>query len=195
MHQHDLNKSSFLFRRRYGRWTSTFKRREKILRAEIKSNYSDVNEVLELYNIKKYFDNELYLKSWTQEEIEDFKQKAKKYGQITGNYFSTISNENVIKIYEQTLHGYIHSFWEIVSNHSLFKQISKLNFSKILENEPHLIHEILTHKILVTHYDKELKDFLLNYPASAEILLSVYETEVELKRNQKYIPKSLTISE
>ncbi len=195
MHQHDLNRVLF-YPAEDMAGGDELSKGEKILRAEIKSSYSDVNEVIELYNIKKYFDNELYLKRWTQEEIEDFKQKAKKYSQIVGNYFSTISDENVIKIYEQTLHDYIHSFWEIVCNYSRFKRISKSNFSKILENEPHLIHEILTHKVLVTHYDKELKDFLLNYPASAEILLSVYETEVqELKKNQKYIPKSLTISD
>lgn len=192
MHQHDLNRVYFYSVEDMAGGHQLSKG-ENILRAEIKSNYSDVNQVLELYNIKKYVDNELYLKSWTQEEIEDFKQKAKQYGEIVGRYFSTIMDENVIKIYEQTLHGYIHSFWEIICNHSLFKGISKSNFSKILENEPHLIHEILTHKVLVTYYGKELKNFLLNYPASSEILLTVYETEVELKRNQKYIPKSLTI--
>lgn len=194
MHQHDLNRVHFYSVEDMAGGHQLSKG-ENILRAEIKSNYDDVNEVLELYNIKKYFDNELYLKSWTQEEIDDFKQKAKKYSQIVGNYFSTINDENVIEIYDKTLHGYIHSFWEIVCNHSLFKQISKSNFSKILENEPHLVHEILTHKVLVNHYDKELKTFLLNYPTSAEILLSVYETEVDFKRNPKYIPKSLTISD
>ena len=106
MHQHDLNRVYFYSVEDMAGGHQLSKG-EKILRAEIKSNYSDVNEVLELYNIKKYFDNELYLKSWTQEEIEDFKQKAKKYGEIVWGYFSTIRYENVIKIYEQTLHGYI----------------------------------------------------------------------------------------
>lgn len=194
MHQHDLNRVHFYSVEDMAGGHQLSKG-ENILRAEIKSNYTDVNEVLELYNIKKYFDNQLHLKSWTPEEIDDFKQKALKYGQIVGTFFSTIDNEKIFEIYGQTLHGYIHSFWEIVSKHSLFKQISKPNFTKILESEPHLIHEILTHKVLVTHYDKELKNFLLNYPTSAEILLSVYETENEFKRNQKYIPKSLTIED
>lgn len=194
MHQHDLNRVHFYSVEDMAGGHQLSKG-EHILRAEIKSNYTDVNEVLELYHIKKYFDNELYLKSWTPEEIEDFKQKSLKYGQIVGTFLSTINNDNVFEIYGQTLHGYIHSFWEIVSKHSLFKKISKPNFTKILESEPHLIHEILTHKVLVSHYDKELKSFLLNYPTSAEILLSVYETENEFKKNQKYIPKSLTIED
>ncbi|TNJ41359.1 hypothetical protein KFZ70_04175 [Tamlana fucoidanivorans] len=194
MHQHDLNRVYFYSVEDLA-GLHQLSKGEKILRTEIKSNYTDINEVIELYSIKKYLDNEIYLKSWTQEEIEEFKQKAKKYGQKVGNYFANINDKNVIKIYEQTLFDYIQSFWEIVCNHSLYKQISKSKFSKILEIDHHLIHEILTHKVLVTHYNIEIKNFLLDYPGSAEILLSVYETEVELKRNQKYIPKSLTISD
>ena len=30
----------------------------------------DINDVLELYNIKKYIDNNLYLKDWSQEDIK-----------------------------------------------------------------------------------------------------------------------------
>ncbi len=165
---------------------------EKILRTKLKPNYTDVNDVLELYSIKKYIDNKLYLISWTPKEIEDFKQQTIQYGKIVGNFFLTINNENVFEIFEQILHDYIKSFWEIVCNHSLLRQISKQNFIKILENYPHLIHEILTYKALVNHYDKELKNFLVNYATSTEILLSVYETKDEFERNKKYIPKSLT---
>ncbi|WP_212768241.1 hypothetical protein [Larkinella sp. C7] len=135
------------------------------------------------------------MKSWIQEEIDNFKQKATEYGKITGQFFSSINDSNITELYEQILHNYIHSFWEIVSNYNVFKQISKPNFSKILENEPHLIYEILTHKRIVDYYNTELKNFLLTYPQSAEILLSFYESEDEFHKNQKFIPKSLTITD
>src|SRR5690606_947772 len=114
---------------------------------------------------------------------------------INGQYFSTINDNNVVALHEQLLHGYIYSFWEIVSNHNVFKRISKPTFSKILESKPHLIHEILTHKVLVDYYNSELKTFLLTYSQSAEILLNFYETENEPHRNPKFIPKSLTIAD
>jgi len=38
-----------------------------------------------------------------------------------------------------------------------------------------------------------IKDFLLNYSQSAEILLSIYELKDDLKINKKVLPKSLTI--
>jgi hypothetical protein len=168
---------------------------EHILRNDTFSDYTDINDVLELYNIKKYIDNELYLKNWTTEDIDDFKQKVNEYGKIVGRFMSNINDGNVIELYEETIHGYISSFWELVNNQNVFKRISKNNFSSILSNEPHLIHEILTHQALVKHYDTEIKSFLLTYSNSAEILLSFYEVHDEFKRSQKFIPKSLTIED
>lgn len=55
---------------------------EHVLRVEIKSLYTDINEVLELYNLKNCIDNKYYLKSWTENDISDFKQRAKIYSKI-----------------------------------------------------------------------------------------------------------------
>jgi len=166
---------------------------EHILRADTKSNYTDINEVLELYNLKKYIDNDLYLKSWTQDDISKFKLKATEYGKVIGKFMATIDDNNVVNLYGNTLRNYVHSFWELVNNQSVFKRISKTNFSNILTSEPHLIHEILTHKGLIDHYGTEIKNFLLTYPKSAEILLSIYEVQDDFRRKQMFIPKSLTI--
>lgn len=168
---------------------------EHLLRKGILSSYTDINDILELYNIKKYIDNDLYLRDWSQEDIEDFNQTVIKYGKIIGEFFSKINDNNIVDLYENTLQGYISSFWEIINNQNVFKRISKSNFSSILSNEPHLIHEILKHKALVSHYDAEIKRFLLTYSQSAEILLSIYEVKDNFGRVQKFIPKSLTIED
>lgn len=168
---------------------------EHILQTETKTSYTDINDVLELYNLKKYIDNDLYLKSWSQNDIDNYKIKAKEYGKVVGQFMATINDTNVLSIYENTLRNYIHSFWELVNNQGIFKSISKANFSKLLMNEPHLIHEILTHKKIVVNYDLEIKNFLLTYPQSAEILLSFYEVKDDFGKNQKYLPKSLTVEE
>jgi len=168
---------------------------EHILRSVTKSDYSDINDILELYNIKKYIDNELYLKNWTQDEIESFKHKAKDYGKVVGQFISTIDETNAFKYHQDTLQEYIHSFWELINNHNGFKRISKIIFSDILTNDPHLIHEILRHKKIVVHYDKEIKNFLKGDPQSAEILLSFYEVKDDFKKNQIFLPQSLSVQD
>lgn len=168
---------------------------EHVLRSDIKSNYTDINDIFELYNIKKYIDNELYLKSWTNDDITNFKQKAAEFGKVIGQFMATINDSNVENLYENTLQIYVHSFWELVNNQSVYKRISRSIFSNILSNEPYIIHEILTHKNIVDHYDNEIRLFLLTYSQSAEILLSVYEVKDDFQKNQKFIPKSLTVDD
>ncbi len=194
MHNTDLNKVVFHSKEDMAGGYN-LQKGEHILRADTKSNYTDINEVIELYNIKKYIDNDLYLRNWTQDDFTNFKQKATEFGKAIGRFFATIDDNNVVSEYEKTLRNYVHSFWKIVNNQSIFKRISKTNFSNILKNEPHLIHEILIHKGIVDHYDTEIKNFLLTYSQSAEILLSIYEVKDDFGKNQKYLPKSLTVQE
>lgn len=194
MHQTDINKLVFHSKEDMAGGYN-LQKGEHILRADTKSNYTDINEVLELYNLKKYIDNDLYLKSWTQDDITNFKQKATEYGKVVGQFMATINHTNVVGIYGNTLRNYVHSFWELVNNQSIYNRISKTIFSKILSNEPHLIHEILVHKGIVDYYDTEIKNFLLTYSQSAEILLSFYEVKDDFGKNQKYLPKSLTVED
>lgn len=194
MHETDLNRVEFYSKEDMAGGYQ-LKKGEDILRASVKSNYTDINDIFELYNIKKYIDNELYLKDWTPDDIVDFKQKASDYGKVVGQFISTIDDNNLIEFYENTLRGYVDSFWELVNDQSVFKRISKQNFSTILLKDPHVIHDILTHKNIVEHYNVEIKNFLLTYSQSAEILLSIYEVKDDFKKDQKFLPKSLTVED
>jgi hypothetical protein len=194
MHEFDLNRVKFYPQKNIAA-EGNLQKGEHILKTDIKSSYSDINEVLELYNIKKYIDNELYLKTWTQGDIYIFKQKATEYGIVVRRFISTIDDTNVINLYDKTLRLYIHSFWELINDQSAFKRISKPNFINILSKEPHPINEILINKHLVDYYDTAIKDFLLTYPQSAEILLSIYEVKHEIQEKRMSIPKSLSIKD
>jgi len=194
MRSHDLNRVKFFSKEDMASGHQLSKG-EHILRKETLLNYTDINDILEIYNIKKYIDNDLYLRDWSQEDIKDFKQKAIGYGKVIGQFMSKIDDSNVVDLHEKIIHAYVDSFWEIVNNQKVFKRISKSNFSDIFSNEPHLMHEVLKHSALVSHYDAEIKSFLLTYPLSAEILLSIYEVQNDFRRIQKFIPKSLSIED
>lgn len=195
MHKYDLNRVEFYSKENMagGYYLS---KGEHILRGETKSVYEDINDVLELYNIKQYLDNELYLKSWTQNDITIFKQKAIEYGKIVGLFMSKINDSNVITYYTQLLGGFIDSFWELIDFQKVYKQISAEKFETILNNNPHEIRNILNHKNIVNHYNTVLRNFLQAYSKSAEILLSIYEAKEDFSRkNTQYLPKSLTVND
>lgn len=100
MHNNDLNRVKF-FSKEDMAGGHQLSKGEHILRKETLSNYTDINDVLELYNIKKYIDNDLYLRDWSQEDIEDFKQKVTEYGKVIRQFMSKIDNNNVVDLYEK----------------------------------------------------------------------------------------------
>ncbi len=194
MHEYDLNRVEFYSKEDMAGGYELSKA-EPILRGDKQTDYADINDILELYNIKKYFDNELYLKDWTQENIATFKRKAGEFGKVVGHFISKINDTNVIDLYENVLESYLDDFWELINNHSAFKRISNNNFKSILWSEPHIVHTILHLKNLVNFYDSEIKSFLLTYSQTAEILLSIYEVQDDFQKTLKFIPKSLSIND
>lgn len=191
MHKHDMNRVEFYSKEDMA-GGSQLSKAEPILRGDKQPNYSDINDILELYNIKKYLDNELYLNNWTAEEIVNFKQKVSEFEKAIGIFISSINDTNIINLYEKVLRGYIEDFWELVNNQSVHKRISKDNIKTILSSEPHVINTILQHKKLVEYFDLEINQFLLTYSKSAEILLSIYEAQDNFQKKEKFVPKSLS---
>jgi hypothetical protein len=57
---------------------------EVTLKKKLREPPTEINVVLELYNIKLYIDNETYLKNLSQSDIEIFKQKVIQYGEFIG---------------------------------------------------------------------------------------------------------------
>lgn len=191
MRNYDSDRVLF-FSKEDGAGPSNLQKAEQILRNEVAFTYDDINDILELYNIKKYIDNNLTFTSWTSADIESFKNKIIEYGRIVGQFMSTLNDENFVRHFDKLLTGYLPSFWEIFNNQKIFKKISPSCITCILSDDPHLIHIILRYKDLVNHYSVAIKHFLLSYPQSAEILLSVYEVKKEFSHKEMFLPKILT---
>lgn len=195
MHEYDFNRVEFYSKEDLAGGLQLSKG-ESILRNENKLIYEDINDVLELYNVKKYIDNELYLKNWTEKDIEDFKAKVSEYEKIIGKFMSKINDTNILSYFEKLLDGYINSFLELANNQKIYKQISAENFTTILTNNSHEIRSVLTHKNLVVHYKTVLRDFLLSYSNSAEILLLIYEEKNDFNNKEEMsLPPNLTIQD
>jgi hypothetical protein len=168
---------------------------EDILKAEFFEAPSDINDVLELYNIKLYIDNGVFLKNWSQEEIETFKKRVQVYGGFFGEFISNIDDSNVLTFHNSLIFEYYESFWMLINNLKRFKSISSDKIEQILTQEPHQIRTILKYKKIVEKYHSVLRDFLLKYQQSAEILLSIYEVRKDFNHVDLFLPNSLTIQD
>lgn len=194
MHKFDLNRIQFYSIDDLASGDNLSKA-EPILQDKVKKVYEDINDIIELYNIKKYIDNEMYLKLWTEKDISTYKSKVIEYGKIVGLFMSKINSSNVCSYFEQLIYKYTNSFWELVNNQKIYKQIPAEDFTFILSSNPHEIRNILCNKDLVLYYQNTLRFFLLNYPQSAEILISIYEGQNDMHSKEMYLPKTLTIQD
>lgn len=168
---------------------------EPILRAEIKQNYTDINDILELYNLKKYIDSKTYLSNWTQADIRNFKQKVDSYSKTITQFMSAITQDNFKAIYQDVIYDYVSSFWELINNRDFSKNIAKEDFRDILNEKPYVIEEILIHKNLVKRFNTTIRDFFLTHSEIAKILLSIYEIKDDDQDVTYHLPPSLSVED
>ncbi|WP_111672816.1 hypothetical protein [Algoriphagus litoralis] len=166
---------------------------EKILKSELTESPADINDLLELYNIKLYIENEVYLKNWSQNDIKTFKRKVLQYGKFIGTFMSRIDDDNILKFHNDLIFDFVESFWRLINDQKVYKRISSQKISNILAQEPYQIRTILKYKGLVDMYNEVLREFLLAYEESAEIILSIYEVKKDFTQVNWYLPKSLTV--
>ena len=166
---------------------------EKILNHKTNEDTDNINDILEFYNIKLFFDNNLYFDRWSDLDIASYQDKINGFGIIIGKFIASINDKNFKKFHSSLSFNYVKSFWALLNNHKQYKHISATLISKVLEQNPYQITEVLKHKRLVDYYQVEICEFLKTYEKSAEIILYIYEVEDRFENVQMYLPESLSL--
>ncbi|QZT37639.1 hypothetical protein K5X82_01805 [Halosquirtibacter xylanolyticus] len=169
---------------------------EKVLNNFSEDNEYNINDIIELYQVKQYIDNEVFLKKWTEQDIQEIKDKVKTICSIIVKFWNKITSNNLIELFDQlecwTLQD---SFWRLTSNLSAFKRISKDSFSNLIQQENCNISSILHQEKIVKHYGTVIRDFLISYDKSAGFLLSQFVQRHDRDRNNYFFPKSLSLTD
>lgn len=169
---------------------------EKLLNSFNSEQNFTLNDLLEFYNIKLHFDNELFLTKWSKSDQEKYNQIIEENWTSLKKRFLKINDQNIEDIIKGLEYRYKNNFWELINKLSIYKSISHRIFSDILENFSSQINYILPQKNIVQKFNKVIRDFLMSYKNSAEILLSQFEEKKSDKKSTKfYFPKSLSLSD
>lgn len=169
---------------------------EKLLNHFNSEQNFTLNDLLEFYNIKLHFDNNLFLTKWSKSDKEKYNQIIEENWFKLKNTFLKINDLNICEIIKDIEYNYKSNFWELINKLSIYKNISHSTFSDILEKFSSQINYILPHKNIVQKFNKVIRDFLLSYKNSAEILLSQFEEKKTDKKTPRfYFPKSLSLSD
>ena len=151
--------------------------------------YDDINEIIELFNIKQYIENDMYLKSWSEEKIDDYKKKVVKIPTIIGMYLSNINDDNFLDTYKKLSKIYYIDFWDLICKYKFYKKLSAKTILELLYFNPYNLEYLLSHKEIAVLFSKTIADFMLKYEKSAEYIISQALIE---KNRVYYFPKELT---
>lgn len=155
--------------------------------------YNDINDILELMNIKCFVENNIFHKDWTNDQIQDYQNKVLEFPKVLGKFLSKITTDNIINKVATIDIIYIDDFWKIFSEYKIYKKIKEETFENILKLNDFYINHILKYKSIVAYYDKLIKNYLLLHnDRSVELYLDEYFTEKENNQSRLFFPISLT---
>jgi hypothetical protein len=153
---------------------------------------ADINDLLEFYHIKLYFNNGVFLSAWTSEKRSTYLLIANSAFCELRSFFVKMDVEAINELIETLDFHYRESFWQLFSLFETYKRMARGSFSTLLNVFPSHTRYILTIKPLVHHFNNEIRNWLLLHPESAEILLSHFEEKHTHKGKEYFFPKSLS---
>ena len=162
---------------------------EKIILNPDLNGFTNINDILELYQIKLYFDNEVYLKRWTESEIKQFNKKVDEFWSEIVTYWLKIDDSNIIEHFDELEYVFYDSFWNLINILKTYKKVSSEHFSGILEKERFYIKHVLKHEKIVKRFSNAIKKYFIDHVEAAEVLLSHFESLSLRPESKLFFPK------
>ncbi len=122
--------------------------------------YTDVNKVIELYNIQELINSGVALNDWDEGKISRYKKICSSFMKVFGKFFGQINDGNFEHICQSVCIGYVEDYWKLFVQFESFKNVSGQVFAAYLNEPGTTLYKLLQQKELVKAYGKELADKL-----------------------------------
>lgn len=152
----------------------------------------DINGVIELYNAKKYFDNEIYLPEWIIADINRYKDTIKIILGTIAKFFRSITEDTFILFYNEVDIEYKNEFWELIEKFKVYTNISEAKFKEFITTSEVRLYELLRHRSIIEYFGEIIRDSMINDCSSAELLIDKYEIAHIVEGDVLYFPKGLS---
>ena len=152
----------------------------------------NINDVIELYNIWLFVDNGIYMKSWSENTLNEIKG----YKDIIIPFFSKLNESTWVEVYKQVDFSYRHNFWEIIDRFNIKNFISKETLDKALLDNSYDLRHLLQRERLVKKNNELLAALLKENEHTAEWLLSEFVEDDKFGNHEHmYFPSALTLQD
>lgn len=156
---------------------------------------TDLNGIIELWHIRKLFENVEPSPRWL-EEFEQLKVKTSKYNCIVARYFKQLEPTTVANEYKKLEWKYRKTFWIIIDQFKCFNAINADTLKDIIMQNVNSLRNVLYNSRIVERYKQTIREILLHENQSAHLLLDEYVAS-HLSSNDEHLhfPSCLTIKE
>ncbi|TVT27748.1 hypothetical protein FO441_08555 [Salinicoccus cyprini] len=153
---------------------------------------SDINVAIEIFNIKKYFDAEIFLSKWSSEKVECLKAQVQEaFGQVA-KFIKLITQDNLAFLYESLEKQYEDDFWYLINKFKVYKNINDEYFRSFLNHSGIKLLHLLRNRDITRYYGNIIKEFMVKKDSTAVLLLKHYELEDEGQNKQLHLPDQLS---
>lgn len=150
-----------------------------------------INDAIEFYEIKRYFDAGTRSKLWNDEQFCEYKAKSTKLDSLCKRFFNQIDDNNIIELYGDIEFGYHSDFWILFDVCKLFDRISPEKFTTLIAHERVFLNDLLKHKSIVKKYGNIIREYILQKDSCVSILLHIYEQDYT-EKEKLILPSELT---
>lgn len=152
----------------------------------------DINTILELFNIKKYFDHDMRLEEWSDEQMLDYDAKIAAIPRILGIFCSSISDCAFEAIYKDAEEDYKEDFWQLICDYRVFERITEETIMNLLSKDSYDVWYILSARSITNHFGKIVANHLVEDSRTAEKLILNFLTAHEHRNDQLFLPLEFT---
>ena len=157
---------------------------------------ADLEGIIELWHIKRMFENDCRLLKWDDNEFQTLKNQTNEYNSNIAKFFNGLNPKTIKTEFEHLEWGYKKTFWEIIDAYKLYKLLEPDTLREILTQNINYVREILECQGIVEKFKGIIREILLNNEKHAYILLEKYVIKHNLQReNEIYLPSNLTLKD
>jgi hypothetical protein len=163
----------------------------KFGRIEIQS----INDLLELNHVKQYLDNGIFLNEWNEELKSNLFKMSEEGNHELLKYFLKIDDTFILNDLGSIDYNFRKTYWNQLQFFEGYKKLTAQGFKDAIMQHQHHLYYILQNKKLVTHFNNEIRQLIIQYSESAEILLRAKEEKTSSISDKIHFPESLTLTD
>ena len=153
----------------------------------------DICDVVELYNIWQFVENDVPKKDWTDETLQLIRSDFKKEVVI---FFSALTRDTWVVVFRQLEFDYKRHFWAILDRFNIDGILDLASIREAIKGSSWELQDLLQRERLVTKNQGAIVELLKENEHTAEWLLQEYVQKGTSRREDRlYFPQSLSFQD